>query len=85
MNLLYESKLSLKLFWHKTVWNMTRDLPFALCKDVTIRSQNKWLHPNDMKFIVKPIQAIHQPTLETLYKKINRSMVHHSPLGKEQY
>ena len=28
----------------------------------------KWLHPNDMKFIVKPIQAIHQPTLETLFK-----------------
>ena len=43
---------------------MTRDLPFASCKDVNIKSQKKCLHPNDTKFIVKPIQVIYQPTLE---------------------
>ena len=72
---------------------MTRNLPFTSCKDVTIHSIDVWLHPNDTKFIVKSIQVIRQPTLETVYlpeaskimmkMKINSSRVHQSLLGKE--
>ena len=46
---------------------MTRDLPFAPCKDANMKN-TQCLHCNDMKFIMKPIQVIHQPTLEILYK-----------------
>ena len=68
MNPSYESKLSLKLFWHywSKIWQEIYHLSVQGGKH-EITENEKFLLPNDTKFIVKAIEVIHQPTLDTLY------------------
>ena len=81
-NLLYALKPSLKLFWHSwpKLWQEIYHL-FIQGSKQTYDHKSLLLH--DMKFILKDIQTVHQPTLGTKYKMNKKSGSHQSPLGEE--